>query len=96
MMQISLIDAVIGAEVTGLDLVQNVDVRSIEKLNLALLERQLLCIRDQDLDPNHHVWQPSDLVIWDNHCTIHRASADFDISQRREFHRILLRGDVPK
>ncbi len=277
MMKISPIDAVIGAEVTGLDLVKNVDVRSIEKLNLALLERQLLYIRDQDLDPNsfaaaaqtlgepqeqlladyrldedprvpvisnynrmggskphvrathwhtddsylakpakmtmlfakalpsegavtefintiavldamspelrqgiedrravhkylsrrnvakvairtaeekamtpdvshplvrthpetgraalyinpnridrvegmsdkasdelldelygfafqerfqyHHVWQPSDLVIWDNRCTMHRASAAFDISQRREFHRILLRGDVPK
>ena len=42
-----------------------------------------------------HPWQLGDIVIWDNRCTMHRASTDFDVNERREFHRILLKGDVP-
>jgi len=42
-----------------------------------------------------HRWQLGDIVIWDNRCTMHRASDDFDVTERREFHRILLKGDVP-
>lgn len=34
-----------------------------------------------------HRWQAGDLVIWDNRCTMHRASA-FDESQRRELSRV--------
>ena len=44
---------------------------------------------------HHHDWQPGDLVIWDNRCTMHRANTNFDINERREFHRILLKGTVP-
>ncbi len=43
----------------------------------------------------HHPWQAGDMVMWDNRCTMHRASTDFDITQRREFHRLLLRGTAP-
>ena len=42
-----------------------------------------------------HQWQLGDVVIWDNRCTMHRASTDFDVTELREFHRILLKGDVP-
>ncbi|WP_144636915.1 TauD/TfdA dioxygenase family protein [Bordetella genomosp. 13] len=33
-----------------------------------------------------HVWQPADLVIWDNRSTLHRGRA-FDLSARRELRR---------
>ncbi len=41
-------------------------------------------------------WQLGDVVIWDNRCTMHRANTDFDVNQRREFHRILLKGTKPQ
>lgn len=42
-----------------------------------------------------HPWQLGDMVIWDNRCTMHRATTNFDLTERREFHRLLLKGDVP-
>jgi alpha-ketoglutarate-dependent 2,4-dichlorophenoxyacetate dioxygenase len=34
-----------------------------------------------------HVWQPGDLVMWDNRATIHRGRR-FDLSARRELRRV--------
>jgi alpha-ketoglutarate-dependent 2,4-dichlorophenoxyacetate dioxygenase len=34
-----------------------------------------------------HVWQPGDLVMWDNRCTVHRGRR-FDLSARRELRRV--------
>jgi taurine dioxygenase len=42
----------------------------------------------------HHQWQPGDLLIWDNRCTLHRRDA-FDPSQRRIMHRTQTRGSRP-
>jgi alpha-ketoglutarate-dependent 2,4-dichlorophenoxyacetate dioxygenase len=33
-----------------------------------------------------HRWQPGDLVIWDNRCTLHRGRR-YDLSVRRELRR---------
>ena len=43
-----------------------------------------------------HQWRPGDMLIWDNRCTMHRATTNFNVFERREFLRILLKGDVPK
>jgi len=43
-----------------------------------------------------HNWQPGDLVIWDNRCTMHRASADYDLTQPRVMHRVMLEGEIPQ
>jgi taurine dioxygenase len=37
------------------------------------------------------VWQPHDLVIWDNRCTLHRRDA-FDPASRRLMHRTQVKG----
>lgn len=42
-----------------------------------------------------HVWQTGDVLIWDNRCTWHRATFDFDQNERRYLHRIMLAGDIP-
>jgi len=42
-----------------------------------------------------HVWQRGDVLIWDNRCTWHRATFNFDQSERRYLHRIMLAGDIP-
>ena len=39
-------------------------------------------------------WQPGTLAIWDNRCLQHYPLNDY-AGQRREMHRIILKGDVP-
>jgi taurine dioxygenase len=41
-----------------------------------------------------HRWQPGDILIWDNRCTIH-ARADFDGSQRRLLKRVTVGDNTP-
>ena len=59
----------------------------------ALLDR-LVAHSTQDRFVHRHVWQAHDVVLWDNGRSMHRATADYG-EQRREMHRILLRGTVP-
>jgi taurine dioxygenase len=43
-----------------------------------------------------HLWQPGDLVMWDNRCLLHRALANYDMGRhRRVLHRTVVRGAVP-
>jgi len=41
-----------------------------------------------------HVWQPHDLIFWDNRCTQHFALNDYQ-GQRREMNRVTVCGDRP-
>lgn len=41
-----------------------------------------------------HKWQPGDVVMWDNRCTMHRAT-DYDLSQERSMHRATVCGTRP-
>jgi taurine dioxygenase len=41
-----------------------------------------------------HTWQPGDLFVWDNRCTLH-ARTDFDLNERRLLRRYALEGDRP-
>ena len=43
---------------------------------------------------HEHVWRPSDLLMWDNRCTLH-ARTDFDPNQRRKLRRMTIKGDQP-
>ena len=36
-------------------------------------------------------WQPSDLIMWDNRCTLHRRDS-FDSAERRIMHRTQIKG----
>jgi alpha-ketoglutarate-dependent 2,4-dichlorophenoxyacetate dioxygenase len=40
-----------------------------------------------------HVWQPGDLVIWDNRTTMHRARRYDDLKEVRDMRRTTIRGD---
>lgn len=41
-----------------------------------------------------HVWQPWDLVIWDNRTTMHRARRYDDLREIRDLRRSTIRGDA--
>ena len=40
-----------------------------------------------------HAWNPGDLVIWDNVATLHRATFDYEPTQRRMMRRATVSGD---
>ena len=42
-----------------------------------------------------HQWRPGDAMLWDNRCTMHRASKFPDASGRRLCYRVTLEGGVP-
>jgi len=42
-----------------------------------------------------HQWRPGDLVIWDNQSTLHIAHRDYDHTEGRIMHRVILEGEVP-
>jgi taurine dioxygenase len=47
--------------------------------------------------PEHvysHKWQPGDLVVWDNRCTLHRATP-YDPQYRRTLYRTQVKGEAP-
>jgi len=41
-----------------------------------------------------HAWQPGDVVMWDNRCTVHRRGP-FDPATRRELNAVQVRGHQP-
>ncbi|MBD2104029.1 TauD/TfdA family dioxygenase [Leptolyngbya sp. FACHB-261] len=43
----------------------------------------------------HHHWQPGDLLLWDNFCTIHRRD-QFDPNSRRILYRTQFRPKLPQ
>lgn len=42
-----------------------------------------------------HQWRLGDLLIWDDRATMHRAFADYDLSETRTLYRALVAGDRP-
>jgi len=48
--------------------------------------------------PEHvyrHRWKAGDLVMWDNRCTMHRAT-EYDLRYARAMHRTTIQGDRPR
>ena len=43
-----------------------------------------------------HRWQEGDLIMWDNRSVMHMVDVDYDITQSRLMHRIILEDDRPK
>lgn len=41
-----------------------------------------------------HKWQPNDLIVWDNRCSLHRATP-YDNKYRRTLHRTQIKGEAP-
>jgi taurine dioxygenase len=41
-----------------------------------------------------HKWRQGDVIIWDNRCTLHAASFDYDQTQVRLMHRVMIAGEA--
>jgi alpha-ketoglutarate-dependent taurine dioxygenase len=66
-----------------------------EAEGVALLAELLAHATQPEFVYTHH-WRPGDLVIWDNRALLHRAMANYEMSQhRRVLHRTVVRGTVP-
>jgi len=42
-----------------------------------------------------HIWQPGDVVMWDNRCTMHYAVHDYGDESERVMYRVTIAGDRP-
>jgi len=42
-----------------------------------------------------HAWRDGDLVIWDNRCVLHRATAYDTVNHKRLMQRTTVAGDAP-
>ena len=51
-------------------------------------------ITPPELVYQHH-WQPGELVVWDNRCLLHRATAYDAARDRRVIRRCTVLGDAP-
>jgi alpha-ketoglutarate-dependent 2,4-dichlorophenoxyacetate dioxygenase len=43
-----------------------------------------------------HAWRPHDLVMWDNRCTLHRATGFDKTKHQRKMHRTTVAGRMPE
>jgi taurine dioxygenase len=43
----------------------------------------------------HHKWRAGDLIMWDNYCTLHRATYLDIETQRQRLHRTTINGTTP-
>ncbi|MDA0655433.1 MAG: TauD/TfdA family dioxygenase [Proteobacteria bacterium] len=60
----------------------------------ALLNELLdLTVKDEFI--YRHKWRLGDMLIWDNRCSLHQAYQDYDLSQERLLHRVILKGERP-
>lgn len=60
----------------------------------ALLQ-ELAALATQERFVYRHKWRVGDLLIWDNRCTMHRATPFDDLSERRDLRRTTVVGDLP-
>jgi len=73
---------------------QEVIGMSLPEGRALLDELSVLCTQPQFV--YSHVWRGHDLVIWDNRCTLHRATTFDKTKYRRKMHRTTVAGSMPE
>ena len=61
----------------------------------ALIEELNALAPHPDLTYEHH-WQPGELLVWDNRCTMHRATPYDPVTEGRVIRRCTVLGDIPE
>jgi alpha-ketoglutarate-dependent 2,4-dichlorophenoxyacetate dioxygenase len=71
------------------------DIDGMPRPEAMLLVRELTEFATQRERVYRHRWQPHDLVIWDNRCTLHRATPFDDTAEPRDMRRVTVMDDSP-
>lgn len=69
-------------------------VEGMDETESAALLQALFDHQEQAAFVYEHVWEPGDLVIWDNRATLH-ARTDFDAAESRVLRRVTVKGERP-
>ena len=69
------------------------DIEGMEEAEAEALLAQLYDHHEQKRFVYEHQWQPGDIILWDNRCTLH-ARTDFSPSERRLLRRITIQKDI--
>ncbi len=59
------------------------------------LIRELMEFATKDRFVYRHKWQPGDILVWDNRCTMHRGTPFDKDKYVRLVHRSWIRGEIP-
>ena len=68
-------------------------IAGLNEMESDLLLDELYEFSFQEKYQYSHNYEKGDLVIWDNRCTMHKANSDYDTSQLRIMHRVMLEGE---
>ncbi|MEZ5649062.1 MAG: TauD/TfdA family dioxygenase [Burkholderiaceae bacterium] len=71
------------------------DIDGLPRPEAMILVRELTEHATRRENVYRHHWQPHDLVIWDNRCTLHRATAFDDVLEPRDMRRVTVTDDRP-
>jgi len=77
----------------GQDIVKRIDGLPADESEALLAELNAHAIRDEFVF--RHRWRQGDLILWDNRCTMHRATPYDDAKYRRVMHRTTVAGSRP-
>ena len=83
-----------GRKALWVNPVYTVGIRDLHEADAARLLATLFAHGTRDEFVYVHHWQRHTLCLWDNRCTLHRATGGYD-GHRRVMHRTVLAGDVP-
>lgn len=75
-----------------------VKVEYIEGMKPEESRRYIDDLQERTIQPEityRHAWKPGDLLMWDNRAVAHKAFRDYDHTEGRIMHRVILEGDVP-
>ena len=73
----------LGAAIAGVDLAEDLSEEVFRALYRAYLHYQVL------------LFPPHELIVWDNRCVLHRATAYDPLTQGRVIRRCTVLGEVP-
>jgi taurine dioxygenase len=74
--------------------IYNDAVEGLDEATSARLIEELSAFAAQPQYMYRHVWEPHDVLMWDNRCTVH-AVTPHDPAERRVMHRTTIVGSEP-
>ena len=84
-----------GRKALYLNPVRIEEIVGMEKEAGFALLNELMAHATEERFQYRHKWRLGDMVIWDDRCSMHKADTDYDMSQLRLLHRLMIEGTKP-